>query len=128
MKSLRKFENYLISFDSYGTSIGIHYKGQGSYKTRLGSFCSLVVKVLIYINMVNLITAFLDGSNQKESAQTLKYETFGGEAQYLHDLSFGIQIIVEPPLPERIGTFDLYQVVDHSYDTKIPLEKCSEES
>ena len=63
MNSLKRLENYIVSFDRYGMDIGVHYKGKDSYQTRLGALCSIASYVLMTINLVNLVTAFLDGSN-----------------------------------------------------------------
>ena len=68
MNSLKRLESYIVSFDRYGTAIGVHYKGKSSYQTRLGALCSIATYVLMTINLVNLVTAFLDGSKQTETA------------------------------------------------------------
>ena len=50
----------------YGHVIGVHYKGRGSYQTRLGAFLTLATYVLMIVNFVTLIVAFQDGSKQDE--------------------------------------------------------------
>ena len=45
---------YLTSFDIFGQSVGVTYKGDGALKTRLGAFVTLITYVLITINLVNL--------------------------------------------------------------------------
>ena len=64
------------------------------------------------INLINLIIAFRDGSMQTETAQTLKYETFGIEPYNLNHMDFDIQVSVSPPIPSRIGSFNVYERVD----------------
>ena len=46
----------------YGHVIGVHYRGSGSYQTKLGAFVTLATYVLMIINMVTLFIAFKDGS------------------------------------------------------------------
>ena len=52
---LDKLSKALIRQDLYGHSIGVHYKGSGSYQTRLGGVCTIATYVLIFINFLNLI-------------------------------------------------------------------------
>ena len=35
------------SIDIYGHSIGVHYRGDGSYRTSLGSFVTLITVALV---------------------------------------------------------------------------------
>ena len=37
----------LKSLDIYGHKVGVHYKGESAYKTRVGGFLSLVTYVLV---------------------------------------------------------------------------------
>ena len=124
MKSLKKFENYLISYDRWGKAITVNYKGSGVYKTRLGALLSISSYILLIIFTVNLFTAFIDGSKQTETTQTLKYDTFGGEPRKLSDMGFGVQIIL-PAIPARIATFTVLRNSNYEF-TEIPLEKCVE--
>ena len=50
----------------YGHVIGVHYRGRGSYQTRLGAFFTFATYVLMIVNLVTLILAFQDGSKQDE--------------------------------------------------------------
>ena len=61
-----KLSSFLVSQDIFGSPIGVHYRGDGSYQTRLGAFCTIVTYVLIVINTTALIQAFLDNSKQEE--------------------------------------------------------------
>ena len=45
---------FLTSFDIFGHSVGVTYKGDGALKTRLGAFMTLAAYVLITINFANL--------------------------------------------------------------------------
>ena len=46
------------SQDIYGHAIGVHYKGEDKFKTYLGSFCTLAVYVLMFVNLTTLIVSF----------------------------------------------------------------------
>ena len=58
----------------YGHVIGVHYRGSGSYQTRLGAFFTLATYALMLVNMLTLSTAFLDGSMQDEKFQKTTIE------------------------------------------------------
>ena len=65
----------LNNIDIYGHAIGVHYRGSGTYTTRLGGsvsrynnlnlscFITLVTFTLICINALGLFTQFVDHSN-----------------------------------------------------------------
>ena len=61
--SLKRLEEIVVGQDMYGHVIGVHYKGSRAFKTRLGALCSIATHVLVLINLMNFITAFLDGSS-----------------------------------------------------------------
>ena len=61
---MKKFEKFLVNQDIYGHPIGVNYRGDGSYKTRLGALCTLTTYALIMMNLTILSTAFFDGSLQ----------------------------------------------------------------
>ena len=94
MKSLEKLDKYIVSYYRFGVAVGVLYKGDDHYKTRLGALFSIAVYVLVIINLVNFITAFLDGSRLNESAQTLKCDTFDSELYNLYDMSFEIEVLI----------------------------------
>ena len=57
------------------------------------------------VNFITLAIAFQDGSMQTETAQTLRYDTFGVEPYNLNEMDFDIRVIAMPPIPSRIGSF-----------------------
>ena len=87
---MKKFENYMVSYDRWGKAITVNFKGSSVYKTRLGALLSIGSYILLIIFTLSLFTAFIDGSKQTETAQTIKYELFGSEAHKISDLAFGI--------------------------------------
>ena len=66
--SVKKLEEFLVNQDIFGHSIGVHYRGDESFKTRLGSFCTLVTYVLIMFNVTTLTTLFLHGEKYETSS------------------------------------------------------------
>ena len=62
--SLKRLEDIIVGQDMYGHVIGVHYKGSGSYQTKLGALVTFVTYTLMSINMVTLFMAFEDGSKQ----------------------------------------------------------------
>ena len=62
---IRSIENYFVGWDIFGYKIGVHFKGKGSYQTRLGALLTLAVYVLMLANLFQLVTAFIDGSRQR---------------------------------------------------------------
>ena len=61
----------------YGHVIGVHYKGSGSYQTKLGALVTLVTYVLMTVNMVTLFIEFNDvSSSQDEKFQSEKIDRF----------------------------------------------------
>ena len=62
---IKSIENYFVGWDIFGYKIGVHFKGKGSYQTRLGALLTLAVYVLMLANLFQLVTAFIDGSRQR---------------------------------------------------------------
>ena len=61
--------DFITSLDIFGHPIGINYRGEGTFKTLLGSFCTVVITVLMTINTVTLMTAHRDNSKLETSAK-----------------------------------------------------------
>ena len=64
--SLHRLGQIFVNLDIYGHAIGVHYRGRGAYKTRLGALVTLATYILMIINTVSLFKAFMDGSMQEE--------------------------------------------------------------
>ena len=54
------------ALDIFGHPIGVNYKGNSTFQTKLGALFTLAVYSLIIINLVTLSTDFMDGSKQEE--------------------------------------------------------------
>ena len=57
-----KLVDHLVGYDIYGHQVGINYRGDNFYRTKLGTFFTLVTYVLIIFNVLSSIQAFYDGS------------------------------------------------------------------
>ena len=72
--SLQRLQEMFLDLDMYGHMIGVHYRGRGAYKTRLGALVTLATYTLMIVNMVTLVQAFMDGSKQEEKGQSVKFD------------------------------------------------------
>ena len=59
---------FLVSKDVYGHTIGINYRGSGSFQTKVGAFCSLATLIMVLVNLTTLVKIFFDGSKQDEKS------------------------------------------------------------
>ena len=57
-----KIADFFTGFDIYGHAVGVHYKGSDTFKTRMGALCTFITYALMTVNLITLISAFLDGS------------------------------------------------------------------
>ena len=57
------FVNFIVDQDIFGHAIKVNYQSKDAYKTRLGALCTIATYILMAINFVTLMTAFIDGSN-----------------------------------------------------------------
>ena len=87
----------------FGHTVGVHYRGDSAYKTRLGALVTFVTYLFMLLNLSKLIAAFFDGSNQEERGQRIKIDRFNEGPVILADNYFEIATFVYPPLPATIG-------------------------
>ena len=66
---MSKIVAYLESLDIFGQPIGVNFRGEDTYKTKMGAFCTLSYYVLVLVNIVTLSTAFSNHSNMDTSTQ-----------------------------------------------------------
>ena len=57
---LKMLLGFLTALDIYGHPIGLHYKGDSTYKTRLGSLVTLLTYALLLVNLIGLIKKFVN--------------------------------------------------------------------
>ena len=55
-----RFSKMFESLDIYGHQIGVNYRGQGTYTTKLGALLSIATLVLSMINLSTLLDAFIN--------------------------------------------------------------------
>ena len=60
----------LKAWDSFGNPIGLIYKGETTYNTGLGGFCSLCIWAVIFWNF------YLDCSKMKETYSMITYSAY----------------------------------------------------
>ena len=53
------FGSILTALDLFGHGVGVTYRGDSVYKTKLGGFFSLATYVLVIINTLNLIESYV---------------------------------------------------------------------
>lgn len=107
---MNRFETFLVSWDIFGHAIGVNYKGDDAYRTRLGAFCTLAMYILMTINLLGLVTAYENNSKMETSNQQTLYEPFREDAFKLKD--YQTEVIVNTnysELPSRIGRIYLVQ-------------------
>ena len=70
------FSQFLTSLDIFGHPITVNFRGEGTFKTRLGAFMTLCVFALMIFNLVNLSAAFIDGSKLEEKTNITLYDRY----------------------------------------------------
>ena len=48
--------------DLFGHSIGVNYRGEGTYRTKLGGLVSVLTFLLICANTIKLFVGYIDNS------------------------------------------------------------------
>ena len=61
------FTNFLLNRDVFGQPISVMYKGNDTYRTKMGVLWTFFITVLVIVNTVSLVEGFMDGSRQTES-------------------------------------------------------------
>ena len=94
--------------DIFGHPIGVHYRGSYTFKTCMGSLCTLATYSLIVYNLMSIMTAFMDGSNQEDKTFFKDYDRFFGDEVSLVENHFEFALIAFPPIIPEIGQFKVY--------------------
>ena len=63
---MSKIVDFFVSLDIFGHPVGVNYKGNGVYQTKLGAFITIVTQSLMIFNLITLCIAFYDRSRQVE--------------------------------------------------------------
>ena len=109
------FSDFIVSFDIFGHPVGVNYKGEDTFKTRFGAFCTIAMYVLTVLSLTTLTTAFADNSKLETSTQVSTYDPFLEPAYSFSENQAEIAFMVRPnagvaPLTPDIGKVRLYQV------------------
>ena len=119
----------MVEFDRYGHPVGVHFKGSGAYKTKLGAFVTLATYTLILFNLCTLVIAFFDSSKQVENVQESVIDAFNAGPYALRENNFEISILTSPPLLPELGRFKISQVyLDKKDPTVVPPVECDKEA
>lgn len=60
---MQKFVDFIVSQDMYGQPVTVNFRGDDTFRTKVGALLSLATNALIIFNLVNLVQAFFNGSN-----------------------------------------------------------------
>ena len=75
------------SADVYGHPIGVQYRGNGSFQTGMGAFCTLLTYSLILWNLTSLLIEFSDKSKQIETVTSTIVDNFITDDYYFSDMN-----------------------------------------
>ena len=53
------FVKFLVNRDVFGQPITVLYKGQETYRTKMGAFCTILVSVLVLVNSIMLAQGYI---------------------------------------------------------------------
>ena len=84
---------FIRRWDIFGHPIKVNHHGEDSHKTLLGAFVTCAVFALLLQNLINLSTAFLDGSKQFESNQLKLFDRHNSTEYNLADNGIEIAIV-----------------------------------
>ena len=105
---MNRLTELFLDLDMYGHAIGVHYRGRGAYKTRLGALLTLATYVLMTVNMVSLFIAFNDGSKQEEKDQSMQIDTWTQESVNIAEKNVDLSVFSEGLSPD-VGRIIGYQ-------------------
>ena len=126
-----RFSDFIVSFDIFGHPVGVNYKGEDTFKTRLGAFCTVSMYVLTILSLTTLITAFNDNSKLETSTQQSTYDPFLEPAFSFSEYQAEITVLLRShgsPMRPDIGKVSLYQIKGCSTETIAYNQKACKES
>ena len=104
-----KLSDLIVSIDIFGHPVGVNYKGEDSFKTRLGAFCTVAVYVLTVLSLTTLITAFTDNSKLETNTERSYFDPFTEPAYSFEEYQGDLMITISQEIPADIGKVSLYQ-------------------
>ena len=125
------------SIDIYGHSIGVHYRGDSSYRTSLGSFVTLITVALVMSYTTIKVTEMVGRTSQNERTRSLKVDLNESGQINLAENNFNFGFYTTDSLgqfksiPKRIGELKAYQVDTENFTvlraTELEVKKISED-
>ena len=91
--------------DIFGVKVGVNYKGDDVYRTKLGAFLTMAGYVITLVYVSQLFAAFRDGSKQSDSTRNLLSDQESNEAITFEDGSLSFSLLTLPVIPESVGKF-----------------------
>ena len=83
--------------------MSVNYRGNDTYKTKLGACVSILTYILIMLNVLGRVEAFLDGSKQDEKSSTSVVDLLKADAFNLQENQFELSFVLLEKIPENIG-------------------------
>ena len=100
-----KIKEFFVDQDIFGHAITVHYRGRDSFKTCLGSLCTLATYVLMAVNLMTLWVAFLDGTRQEEKTQTTTLDRFSDDPRKFSEHNMTLSLYQDFDLTPDLGRF-----------------------
>ena len=100
---------FLESLDIFGHAIKLNYKGEDTYKSKLGGFCILDFYALSIFSLVTLSIAFQDNSKMDSSVQKNSFAPFYEDAFSLKDYQMEIISKKSRSITPNIGRTRFFQ-------------------
>ena len=112
----------------FGENIQLNYKGENAYATYFGTFCSIIVIVLISVHLIEIGTNYLDSGNVSLSYSQSYFNRLESEPFNLGEN--GVEVVVFPLLgyePEiykwKVFQLEPYKDGYKRSETKEEMEK-----
>ena len=91
---MKKFSAAFKSIDIYGHPIGVHYKGNSTFQTKLGSLMTLFSFVFVTIYAAILVTELTTGESQEVQSLSIKVDLSESGRKPLDELEFMLTYVL----------------------------------
>ena len=109
---MKRFSDCIVNFDIFGHPVGVNFKGEDTFKTRVSAFCTVEMYMLTIFSLTTLITAFNDNSKLEVSVLRSTYDPFLEPAFSFSENLAEIKILLHSEtgksLTPSIGKVSLY--------------------
>ena len=114
----------IVGQDMYGHSVGVHYKGADTFKTKLGAFFTLCTFVIIFYNMTSLLIAYLEDTRREEKYQENYFDRFNEGKFDLFEYNIDLVYFTSMEMDPKLGRFEIY--LDTGCEPGKQLNQCIE--